>query len=118
MTAWRIQPSGVVTVLTAVNPYAEDLGVALNGLSGAMESAVTATQSPAISEAVQQYFQQVEGPRIQAMSTRIQASVNAVVAATEAYVSGDLEMAATHQQAGVDAVYPPQLPLGPGLVAY
>ena len=109
MTSWSIQPSGVVTVLTDVNTYAVALGEALNGLSPALEGAVTATQSAAISEAIQSYFTMEEGPRIQGMNTRIEASATGVVSATEAYVAGDLEMAANAQSASVAAVYPPSL---------
>lgn len=116
MTAWSIQPSGVVSVLEQVNPYAEALGEALNGLTGAMEGAVNATMSPAIATAIQEYFQLVEGPRIQGMSTRIQASVSGVIAATQSYIDGDLEMAATHQQASISAVYPTLPTAGYGAV--
>ncbi|CAH0203128.1 DUF6507 family protein [Microbacterium sp. Bi128] len=112
MTSWRIEPSGVVAVLTDVNVDAEALGAALNSLSPALEGAVTATQSGAISEAVQAYFQQEEAPRIQGMSARIGAAAQGVVSATEAYVAGDMEMAANAQTAAVATVYPPTLPHG------
>ncbi|MEZ3161997.1 DUF6507 family protein [Microbacterium sp. BWT-B31] len=112
MTSWSIQPSGVVAVLTDVNTYAVALGEALNGLSPALEGAVVATQSAAISDAVQAYFTQKEGPRIQGMNTRIGAAASGVVKATEAYVAGDLEMAANAQSASVATVYPPDLPPG------
>jgi hypothetical protein len=112
MTSWSIQPSGVVAVLKDVNTYATALGEALNGLSPAMEAAVTASQSPAIAEAIQSYFTLEEGPRIEAMNTRIGAAASGVVQATEAYVAGDLEMAANAQSASVAAVYPPSLPPG------
>ncbi|WP_322410225.1 DUF6507 family protein [Microbacterium invictum] len=112
MTGWRIQPSGVVAVLQDVNVDAEALGTALNNLSPALEGAVTATQSAAIAEAVQSYFQIQEGPRIQGMSTRIGAAATGVVSATEAYVQGDMEMAANAQSAAHATVYPPVLPPG------
>lgn len=112
MTSWSIQPSGVVAVLQDVNVDAEALGTALNGLTPALEGAVTATQSAAIADAVQSYFQIQEGPRIQGMSTRIGAASSGVVSATEAYVQGDLEMAANAQTAAHSAVYPPDLPSG------
>ena len=112
MTSWRIEPSGVVAVLTDVNVDAEALGTALNSLSPALEGAVTATQSGAISEAVQAYFQQEEAPRIQGMSARIGAAAQGVVSATEAYVTGDMEMASNAQTAAVAAVDPPALPHG------
>ncbi|MEV7828985.1 DUF6507 family protein [Microbacterium enclense] len=112
MTAWRIEPSGVSAVLQQVNVEAEALGTALNALSPALEGAVTATHSGAISEAVQAYFQQEEGPRIQGISTRIGAAAQGVVTATEAYIAGDMEMAANAQSAAVSAVYPPVLPRG------
>ncbi|ANG84387.1 DUF6507 family protein [Microbacterium aurantiacum] len=112
MTNWSIQPSGVAEVLQSVNPHAEALGTALAELAPALELAVTATQSPAISEAVQSYFQQEEAPRIQAMNARIGAAANGVVTATQAYVTGDLEMAANAQSASVAAIFPPSLPRG------
>ncbi|MFE7845751.1 DUF6507 family protein [Microbacterium sp. NPDC057407] len=112
MTHWSIQPSGVVAVLTDVNTSATALGEALNGLSPAMEGAATASQSPAIAEAIQSYFTLEEGPRLEAMNTRIGAAASGVVKATEAYVTGDLEMAANAQSASVAAVYPPHLPPG------
>ncbi len=112
MTNWSIQPSGVASVLTEVNTYAVALGEALNGLAPAMEAAVTATQSAAISEAVQAYFTQQEGPRIEGMNARIGAAASGVVTATEAYVAGDLEMAANAQSAAVATVYPADLPPG------
>lgn len=112
MTSWSIQPSGVVAVLRDVNVDAEALGAALNSLSPALEGAVTATRSGAISEAVQAYFTQVEGPRIQGMSARIGAAASGVVSATEAYVTGDMEMAANAQSAAVAAVSSPTLPHG------
>lgn len=112
MTHWSIQPSGVVAVLTDVNTYATALGEALNGLSPAMEGAVVATQSGAISEAIQSYFTLEEGPRLQGINTRIGAAASGVVKATEAYVAGDLEMAANAQSASVAAVYPTHLPPG------
>ena len=46
------------------------------------------------------------------MNARIGAAASGVVKATEAYVAGDLEMAANAQSASVAAVYPPDLPRG------
>jgi len=112
MTHWSIQPSGVAAVLKDVNVYAEDLGTALASLGPALESAVTATQSGAIAEAIQSYFTIEDGPRIQGMQTRINAAGSGVITATQAYVNGDLEMAANAQSASVAAVYPPELPRG------
>lgn len=112
MTSWSIEPSGVVAVLHDVNSDAEALGEALNGLSPALEGAVTATQSAAIADAVQSYFTIQEGPRIEGMSARIGAAASGVVTATEAYVAGDLEMAANAQTAAYSAIYPPALPSG------
>ncbi|MET0735632.1 MAG: DUF6507 family protein [Microbacterium sp.] len=112
MTNWSIQPSGVVAVLTDVNTYAEALGESLASLGPAMEGAVTAAYSAAIADAVQSYFTQEEGPRIEGMNARISAAASGVVTATEAYVNGDLEMAANAQAASVAAIHPPDLPRG------
>jgi hypothetical protein len=118
MTTWDISASGVVAVLTEVNVPAEALGESLKGLEGAVSAAVTATQSGAISEAIQNYFQQEEGPRIQAMNTRIGAAASGVVNATQSYVDGDTTMAQAHQNAAIDQVYPPTPAPGHGPVAY
>ncbi|WP_345800698.1 DUF6507 family protein [Microbacterium sp. AZCO] len=113
MTHWSIQPSGVVAVLKDVNTYATALGEALNGLGPALEGALAgAAGSPAIGGALQEYFDREEGPRIEGMNARISAAASGVVNATQAYVNGDLEMAANAQSASVAAVYPPQLPRG------
>ena len=66
----------------------------------------------AIAEAVQSYFDTVESPRIQGMSARIGAATSGVVSATEAYVTGDLAMAADAQAASIAAATPASLPLG------
>jgi hypothetical protein len=112
MTNWSIVPSGVVAVLQDVNVPAEALGTALGGLESAMTGAVTATQSAAIADAVQTYFTTEEGPRIEGINARIGAAASGVVSATEAYVAGDLDMAANAQTASIAAVYPPALPHG------
>jgi hypothetical protein len=46
------------------------------------------------------------------MNALIGAAATGVVTATEAYVKGDLEMAANAQSASVAAIYPPSLPAG------
>lgn len=112
MTTWSIQPEGVVAVLKDVNVCAEALGEALNGLQPAVGAAVTATQSAAIAEAMQSYFELEESPRITAMNERIGAAASGVVNATKAYVDGDLQMAADQQAASIAAVIPPELPRG------
>ncbi|MEZ3162014.1 DUF6507 family protein [Microbacterium sp. BWT-B31] len=112
MTGWSIDPTGVAGVLTEVNTYATALGESLTGLGPALEGAVTAAQSAAIAEAIQAYFEQEEGPRIQGMNARISAAASGAVTATQAYIAGDLEMAANAQSAAVAAISPPQLPRG------
>lgn len=112
MTTWSIQPSGVVAVLKDVNTYAESLGESLSALGPALEGAVNAAQSGAIADAIQSFFTLEEGPRIEGMNARIGAAASGVVTATEAYVAGDLEMAANAQSASIAAIYPPNLPPG------
>ncbi|GAA3638913.1 hypothetical protein GCM10022200_22870 [Microbacterium awajiense] len=112
MSRWSIDPTGVAGVLEDVNVPATALGEALNTLVPALQAGVTATSSAAISQAVQEYFEGEEGPRIEAMSERIAAASSGVVAATQAYVAGDLEMAATAQSASIDAFRTAPLPPG------
>ncbi|MEZ3162254.1 DUF6507 family protein [Microbacterium sp. BWT-B31] len=110
MTGWRIDPTGVKDVLTKVNKHAKALGKSLTSLGPALEGGVTAAQSPAIAEAIQAYFEQEEGPRIQGMNARISAAASGAVAATQAYIASDLEMAANAQSSAVAAISPPQPP--------
>lgn len=107
MASWDLDLPGIDAVLKNVATPAEALGEALSGLEGAVTAAATAAQSAAIGQALQEYFEQEEGPRIQGMSTRITASTSGVVDAVTAYSEGDLQMAAAHQQAAVEQVYPP-----------
>ncbi|WP_111719447.1 DUF6507 family protein [Homoserinimonas sp. OAct 916] len=106
MAGWKIQPQGVLDVLTSVNTKAEAMGAALEPLSDAMTAAVTATNSPAIGDAVQGYFSEVASPQLEGVSARISASITGASGATEAYVQGDLEMAATAQREQIILVSP------------
>jgi len=115
MTSWSISGEGVVSVLTSVQPYAESLGTAFQNVGTAVGAAATATASGAMGMALQNYFDYRGSTRIQNINTRIGAAVDGVVKATEAYIAGDLEMAAQSQSAAYALVHPPLPPaVGPG----
>jgi hypothetical protein len=101
-SAWSIDPVGVVAVLTSVKDKATLLGDALSSLEGDLTSAVQGSQSQAIADAVQAWMG-TEAPGLEGVSTRITAAVTGASEATNAYVQGDLDMAADAQAYQVTA---------------
>jgi Family of unknown function (DUF6507) len=97
MTGWRIQPEGVVAVLTTVQADATSLGEAVKNLPVDAQEAVVATNSGAIGEAVQSFFELSASPQLSGVSTRITAAMTGASQATQFYVDGDLQMAASTQ---------------------
>ena len=112
MTAYRIDPNGVETVLSATKSEAERFGTILNPLQGWVEFAATGTGgSGAIVPALQSFFEnQSEG--LEAIGTRVGAAITGAYQATKAYVDGDMEMVQTYQRNAAIAANP-QLHQGP-----
>ena len=102
MTSWSIDPAGVVQVMTNVELSATALGEALTGLQPQFESAIAGAQSAAIAEAIQGWMDH-ESTALKGVNQRITAAMTGASAATQAYIDGDLEMAANVQSAQVTA---------------
>jgi hypothetical protein len=102
MSSWSISAEGVVQVLTAVQTSAENLGASLDTLETNLTSAITASQSQAIADAVQAWMS-TETPGLTKVSERITAAMTGASEATQAYVDGDLQMAADSQSYQVTA---------------
>ena len=99
MTAYRIDPAGVASVLTQTQTDAEQFGIIMTPLQGHVEAAVTATGgSGVIAGALEAFFQE-QSTVFKGMNGRITAAVTGAVDATTAYVNGDLEMVNQYQQA-------------------
>lgn len=107
MSSWDISPSGVSSVLAKVSDHATSLGDALEGLETAVTGAAEGTCSGVIGEAISTYFSDLDGPRLKDINLRITASCQGVINATNAYLKGDLDMAATAQTDSVTMVFPP-----------
>lgn len=99
MSRWRITPQGVEDVLLKVSAVAQTLSGAVDGLPAKAESALAATgNSPVIGDALVGFFEH-HRPTLEAVGNRIDSSVNGALLATQAYLAGDEEMAAQHQEA-------------------
>ena len=108
MGNWNISPSGVSAVLTKVSTHATAMGKPLEGLEAAVTGAAVGTSSGVIGDAINSYFKELDGPRLADMNLRITASCQGVANATNAYIKGDLKMAATAQQQSVHSVLSPR----------
>jgi Family of unknown function (DUF6507) len=106
MTGYRIDPNGVETVLNATKSEAEKFGTILKPLQGWVEFAATGTGgSGAIVPALQSFFEN-QSVGLEAIGTRVGASITGAYQATKAYVDGDLEMVQTYQKNAARAANP------------
>lgn len=112
MGKWRISPEGVGTVLSAVGTVAGTLGEDIEGLPAPAEEAAAATgNSPVIGDALYGFFEHIS-PTLESIGNRIENGVNGAGGATEAYDSGDTDIAAEIQAAaaaaGGDTIWEPE----------
>ncbi|QUG99935.1 hypothetical protein HUO13_03150 [Saccharopolyspora erythraea] len=96
MGRWDIQPAGVQGVLQQVEGVADDFEGHLRSINSAMEGAGTQASSGIIGQALTG-FADSQRSSIEFVFTRTGAAMNGAVNATQAYVRGDLEMAANAQ---------------------
>lgn len=96
MPGWRISPDGVAAVLSAVATVANTLSDSLDKLPPDAEAAAAGTgPSPIIADALNGFFEH-HRPTLETIGTRITNAVGGASAATQAYIDGDLDMAAQH----------------------
>lgn len=94
MSSWKISPVGVNGVLMSIKTPAEGLSTSMQSVSTAVSAGVEATQSPAIGQAVKDYFDAHGGAdKLKNIMTRISECATGVAEATKAYVEGDETMA-------------------------
>lgn len=112
MAAWDIDPGGVAGVIAATQGIAREfetqaatLSAAIDGAGGECGSGLVAG---ALSELAAAQSVQVEG-----VYARTGACLTGAVNATNAYIDGDLQMAANAQAAATAAPVPDMPGLGP-----
>jgi len=105
MTRWDIDPAGVSAVLQRTEAVAGEFDGELTSLNTGLEGAATQSSSDIVASALQGFVESASGD-IRFVLTRTGACLNGAAGATNAYVHGDLEMAATAQAAASGAPDP------------
>ncbi|WP_053722554.1 DUF6507 family protein [Saccharothrix sp. NRRL B-16348] len=106
MTKWDISPDGVRSVLARTEAVAKDFEHQMAALNSALQQASVQSNSVIVAEALGG-FADAKMADIEFVFTRIGACLNGAAQATNAYLEGDLEMAANAQTA-VTAAPDPQ----------
>ena len=101
MSNWDIDPTGVQGVLARTGEVATGFDSALTSLSSALQGAANASASNPVGSALAVFAGAVSS-EVQAVFARTQAAMTGCAGAVNAYVAGDLEMAA-NAQASVSA---------------
>jgi uncharacterized protein DUF6507 len=101
VSTWDIDPAGVQAVLTRTTDAAAGFDSALKSLSSSVEGAAAQSASGPVASALSGFAGAMSAD-VQAVFQRSQAAVTGCVNAVNAYVAGDLEMAA-HAQASASA---------------
>ena len=102
MSNWDIDPSGVQGVLARTGEVATGFDTALTTLSSSLQGAASAAASGAVGAALAEFASSVTAD-VQAVFLRTQAAVNGCAGAVDAYVAGDLQMAANAQSSAAAA---------------
>lgn len=97
MGRWDIQPGGVQDVLGRTQKTAGEFEGQMKTLNSALQGSAGQSSSEIVAKALIGFANQSAMPRIQAVFSRTAACLNGAAQATNAYVQGDLEMAATAQ---------------------
>lgn len=98
MSSWDIDPAGVKGVLSRTESVAEKLQGEFSAINSAAESAAENSSSSIIAEALSGFLQ-ARTPDLQYLVNRSVAAMTGAVKATNAYLQGDLAMAANAQAA-------------------
>lgn len=98
MSRYRIDPAGVQRVLERTGQAAEGFETDLQPLPGYVEAAAGACgNSGAIVPALDLFFTE-QGKQMKAIGQQVNACLTGAVAATKAYIDGDVEMMLTYQR--------------------
>ena len=96
MSSWDIDPAGVQGVLGRTTDVAAGFDPALTSMSSALEGAAQAGASGPVATALSGFVTALSGD-VEFVYGRTTSAVQGCVGAVNAYVAGDLEMAATAQ---------------------
>ncbi|MFY1705773.1 DUF6507 family protein [Micromonospora sp. WMMA1923] len=113
MSAWDISPDGVRGVLNRTQTAAAPFEGQMKSLNSALEGSAVQSSSEIVGKALQGFVTSIR-PDLEFVFTRTGACVNAAAQATNAYVQGDLDMAANAQRSATAAPDPSAVMPGPG----
>jgi len=105
VSSWDIDPPGVQGVVSRTEGVAKDFEGQMTKLEAALSGAAMQSSSEIVGEALAG-FAEANKAQIQFVFTRTGACLNAAVQATNAYVQGDLAMAANAQKSAAVAPQP------------
>ena len=105
MTRWDIDPTGVRTVLQDTETVATEFEGQMTTLNTGVEGAMTQSSSGIVGSALAGYAESATSD-IEFVFTRTGACLDGAAQAANAYLDGDLEMAATAQAAATTAPDP------------
>jgi uncharacterized protein DUF6507 len=105
MSSWDIDPSGVRGVVGRTEGVAKSFEGQMTTLENALSGAAAQSSSGIVGEALSGFAEANKG-QIQFVFTRTGACLNAAAQATNAYLDGDLTMAANAQRAASVAPQP------------
>lgn len=105
MPDWDIRPGGVQGVLAATEGVAAEFETQMTTLRSGLEGAVAQSSSEPVSAALME-LAEAQARNTEFVFTRTGACLNGAAQATNAYVAGDEEMAATAQAAAASAPDP------------
>lgn len=117
MTKWDIDPAGVRTVLQNTQTIAGEFEGQMTSLNGGVEGAAAQSCSPIVVKALSGFAQSVSAD-IGFVFARTGACMGGAANATNAYVDGDLEMAANAQSSATAAPDPTASMPGRGVRGY
>jgi C4-dicarboxylate-specific signal transduction histidine kinase len=105
MTSWDIAPDGVRSVLSRTEAVAAEFETQMTDLNTALMGAATQSSSNIVAEALSGYAESAQAD-LGFVFTRTGACMTGAANATNAYLDGDLQMAADAQAAATAAPAP------------
>ncbi|MEU1362481.1 DUF6507 family protein [Micromonospora zamorensis] len=113
MSAWDISPGGVRDVLNRTHAAAAPFEGQMTKFNSALEGSAVQSSSEIVGQALQGFVESIRTD-LEFVFTRTGACMNAAAQATNAYVQGDLDMAANAQRSASAAPDPSAAMPGPG----
>jgi Family of unknown function (DUF6507) len=113
VSRWDIQPAGVRGVLGQTQAAAREFEHQMTTMNAVLQGAASQSSSDIVAQAISGYIRQSATPQIQAVFTRTAACLNGAAQALNAYLEGDLQMAA-NAQASASAAPQARVPMPHG----